>query len=81
MKDNPHVLISLLYLDFGIYEPTKKALQIFLPRMCKGAVICFDQLNCSNFPGETAALLETFDLKTHKIHRSNIDPWISFIKL
>ncbi|MDF1613092.1 TylF/MycF/NovP-related O-methyltransferase [Stygiobacter electus] len=45
LKDNPHLLISLLYLDFDIYEPTKKALEIFLPRMCKGAVICFDQLN------------------------------------
>ena len=33
LKDNPHTLISLLFLDFDLYEPTKEALKIFLPRI------------------------------------------------
>jgi len=78
---NKHLLVSLLYLDFDLYEPTKKALDLFLPRMCKGAIICFDQLNCKNFPGETKALMESFELKNFKLNRSNIDPWISWIVL
>lgn len=49
--------------------------------MCKGAVICFDQLNCPNFPGETLALLETLNLNQYELKRSHIDPWISYIKL
>ena len=80
-KNNKHLLVSLLYLDFDLYEPTKKALDLFLPRMSKGAIVCFDQLNCPNFPGETTALLESFDLKNYKLNRSNIDPWISWIVL
>lgn len=81
LNNNKHLLVSLLYLDFDLYEPTKKALDLFLPRMSKGAIICFDQLNCPNFPGETAALLESFELKNYKLNRSSIDPWISWIVL
>ena len=81
LKKNPHMLISLLYLDFDLYEPTKKALEIFMPRMCKGAIICFDELNCSNFPGETLAMLEMLDMRSSKINRFHIDPWISYIQL
>jgi len=81
LKTNKHLLVSLLYLDFDLYEPTKKALDIFVPRMSKGSIICFDQLNCPNFPGETTALLESFELKNYKLNRSNIDPWISWIVL
>ena len=78
---NKHLLVSMLYLDFDLYEPTKKALEIFLPRMSKGSIICFDELNCENFPGETIALLDTFDINKYKIQRFSIDPWISYIVL
>ncbi|GAB2904038.1 hypothetical protein GCM10027202_36390 [Microvirgula curvata] len=37
LEANPHTIISLLYLDFDLYEPTKKALELFLLRMPKGA--------------------------------------------
>ena len=81
IEQNPHLIVSLLYLDFDLYEPTKKALELFLPRMCKGAIVCFDQLNCINFPGETKALIEEFDLKKYELKRFPIDPWISYITL
>jgi Macrocin-O-methyltransferase (TylF) len=81
LNNNKHILVSLLYLDFDLYEPTKKALDLFLPRMCKGAIICFDQINCQNFPGETTALMESIELKNYKLNRSIIDPWISWIVL
>jgi hypothetical protein len=78
---NPHLLVSLLYLDFDLYEPTKAALELFLPRMSKGALVCFDELNCEGFPGETEAMLEAFDLTRYSIRRFPTDPWISYIEL
>lgn len=81
VERNPHFLVSLLYLDFDLYEPTKAALECFLPRMPKGALVCFDELNCESFPGETEAMLEAFDLTRHSIRRFPTDPWISYIEL
>ena len=81
LQDNQHALISLLYLDFDLYEPTLEALKQFVPRMPSGAVIAFDELNCPNFPGETLAALEFFDERLPVLHRSSIDPWISWIVL
>jgi hypothetical protein len=53
----------LLYLVFDIYEPTKVALREIMPRVVKGGVVAFDELNCAEFAGETRALLEEMDLR------------------
>ena len=50
--------MSLLYLDMDIYEPTKVALEQFLPRIPKGGIVVFDELNSRNWPGETQAVLD-----------------------
>lgn len=63
LQNNKHVIISLLYLDLDIYEPTKMALKEFLPRMAKGSIIAFDELNWKSFPGETIAALEELGTK------------------
>jgi len=81
LRNNQHLLLALLYLDFDLYEPTKKALEVFLPRMGKGSIICFDELNCSNFPGETLALLESLPINQYEVKRFPIDPWISYIRI
>ena len=67
LHDNPHTLISLLYLDFDLYEPTKRALELFVPRMPKGSIIGFDEINNQYWPGETLALLESFNLREIRI--------------
>ena len=67
LEENPHVLIALLYLDFDLYEPTKKALELFLPRMPKGSILGFDEINNANWPGETLALLQSLDLRSVRI--------------
>jgi hypothetical protein len=46
-----------------VYEPTKTALKYFLPRMAKGSIIAFDELNFKSFPGETIAVLEEIGVK------------------
>lgn len=81
LKNNSHTIISLLYLDFDLYEPTKKALELFLPRMPRGSIVAFDEINCESFPGETKAFDEVMGIKNFAVHRFNFDPWISYVKL
>lgn len=78
VEDNPHVLISLLYLDFDLYEPTRAALEHLYDRVVRGGLVVFDELNCPEFPGETAALLEAFDLRDVELRRFPFDPYISY---
>jgi hypothetical protein len=63
VDENKHIIVSLLYLDLDIYQPTKTALKYFLPRMTKGSVIAFDELNYKSFPGETIAMMEELGMK------------------
>lgn len=53
LEENKHTVVALLYLDFDLFEPTLAALTTFLPRMPKGAVLVFDELNHKYWPGET----------------------------
>lgn len=78
LKDYPHLVISCLYLDFDIYQPTKIALEQFLPRMPKGSVLVFDELNEEAFPGETIAVMEMLDLKSIRVRRFDFEPRISY---
>ena len=57
------MIVSLLYLDLDIYEPTKIALKEFLPKMTRGSIIAFDELNWKSFLGETIAALEELATK------------------
>ncbi len=81
INKNPHLVVSLLYLDVDLYEPTKMALEYFYRRMPKGAVICFDQLNGPSFPGETQAVLDTIGISNLKIERIPFDTCLSFAVL
>jgi hypothetical protein len=69
VEQNPQLVVSMLYLDADLYEPTKVAIECFLPRMPKGAVIAFDELNDSYWPGETLAVLEQIGIRKLKIER------------
>jgi hypothetical protein len=79
--ENKHLLISLLYLDFDIYQPTVTALKTLRPRMPKGAIIAFDEVNNPHWPGETTALLESLDLNNYRLECSPFEPNISWITL
>lgn len=78
VEGHPSLLISLLYLDFDIYLPTKVALATLYPRIVKGGIVAFDELNCEEFPGETAALCEAFDMSRIELRRFTTDPHISY---
>jgi len=81
LKSNPHLVVSMLYLDVDLYEPTKAALQTFLPRMPRGAVIVFDELNARMFPGETRAVDDVLGLRNLRLERFPFDSYVSFCVL
>ena len=78
IKDNPHLLVSLLFIDVDIYAPTREALKIFLPRMPKGAIIAFDELDNHKWPGETLAFLDS--INCNKINLKTVEhmPRVSY---
>ncbi len=72
LEKNPETMIALAYFDFDIYEPTKKVLKCIKPRLFKGSVIGFDELNDPSCPGETLAVMETLGLNNLKLKKV---PW------
>ena len=81
IKDHPHLLVSLLFVDFDLYEPTKIALEHFLPRMPAGAIVAFDELDNPLWPGESLAMLEVNNERRLKLERLPFDPYIGFAVL
>jgi hypothetical protein len=79
IESHPHLVIGLLYLDFDLYEPTKAALDHMLPRLVKGGIVAFDELNSEDFPGETIAAMESGVFSLGKLQRLPHDPYISYI--
>jgi hypothetical protein len=78
IEEHPHLVVSLLFLDFDLYEPTRVALEHFVPRMPKGAVIAFDELDNPLWPGETRAMLEFAENHRLRIERLPFDPYVGF---
>lgn len=81
IEDNRHLVISLLFLDLDLYEPTKAALESFVQLMPKGALIAFDELDNPIWPGETQAMLEHFARRPLEIRRLDFDPYIGFARI
>ncbi len=79
--DNPHIIVSLLFLDLDLYDPTKAAIEAFLPRMPKGSIIAFDELDNPMWPGETMALLDAYGIGALRLRRFEWDPYISYAVL
>jgi hypothetical protein len=81
LEKQPQTVVALLYLDFDLFEPTKMAIETFLPRMPKGAVIAFDELNHAAWPGESLAVLETIGIRNLRIRRFPFTPMLSYAVL
>jgi len=81
VASHPHLLVSLLFLDADMFEPTKVALETFLPRMPKGAVLAFDELDNPIWPGETTAAMDAVGLRNLRLRRLDWDPYIAFAVL
>lgn len=81
IEEHPHVLVSLLFIDLDLYDSTRAALKHFLPRMPKGAVVAFDELDNPQWPGETLAMMDELGLGRASLRRLEWDPYISYAVL
>ena len=70
LEENPHAIISMCIFDMDIYEPTKQVLQKIIPRLTKGSILVFDELNYDAFPGETVAVNEMLTLNKIRLQRT-----------
>jgi hypothetical protein len=69
LQEHPETIVALAFFDFDLYEPTRKVLEAIRPRLTKGSVVAFDELNDKDAPGETLALMEVFGLNNVCLRR------------
>jgi hypothetical protein len=74
MDENPHALISMAIFDMDVYRPTKDVLQAILPRLTKGSLLVFDELNSEKFPGEVRAVNEVLGINNLRLHCNSNQP-------
>lgn len=58
--ENPETVVALAYFDMAVYEPTRVCLEALKPHLVRGSVLMLDELNSSEYPGETVAFREVF---------------------
>ena len=75
----PETIVGMAYFDLDLYEPTVKCLELLRPRMTKGTILGFDELNDPDSPGETLALMEVFGLNHLKIQRFPFASRVSYV--
>ena len=49
---------SFVHIDVDLYEPVKKSLEFFVPKMTKGGFILLDDYGCTDLPGAYKATNE-----------------------
>jgi hypothetical protein len=69
--------IALLNLDLDLYEPTRVALEHFVPKMSRGGVIVVDEYAVDTFGGETKAVDDYFVSRFGKRPIVRKFPWHS----
>jgi Macrocin-O-methyltransferase (TylF) len=69
LAQSPETIVALAYFDFDLYEPTRECLERIRPRLTRGSVVAFDELNDPDSPGETLALMEVFGLEQVRLRR------------
>lgn len=78
LDKNEHAIISMAIFDTDLYQPTKDVLNIIKPRLTKGSVLVFDELNCQLFPGETIAVREIIGTDNLRLRRTPLQPYCSW---
>jgi len=78
IDENPSLVVSLLYLDFLLYKPTKIAIENFVPRMPKGSLLVFNMINEKLWPGPTKALFDTLGISKLEFKRFSFDPYVHY---
>jgi len=81
VKTHPELTVAMLYLDFDTYKPTLEALKAFLPLVCKGGIVVFDEFGYDGLPGETVAGKEILDISKVPLRRFPYAPFIAYFEV
>lgn len=81
LDDHDETIVALANFGLGLYEPTLKILQAIKPRLVKGSILVFEELNQTTWPGESKALFEVFDMSVNSLERLPYCPHISWIRV
>jgi hypothetical protein len=78
LAENPHAIVSMAIFDMDVYKPTRDVLEQIRPRLTRGSLLVFDELNCPHFPGETAALDEALGIGNLRLRRHPHQPYCAW---
>ena len=81
VKSRPDLAVAMLILDTDLFEPTKIALENFLPHMPKGGIVVLDEICYRNFSGETTALKEVIDFNKVELKRFPFDTATGYFRI
>lgn len=81
LESHPETIVAMANFGLGLYEPTLRLLKLIHPRLVRGSLLVFEDLNQATWPGETQALFEVFD--PHKISISRVPycPHVSWVQI
>jgi hypothetical protein len=69
LREHPETIVAMAWFDFDLYGPTRTCLEAIRPRLVKGSVLGFDELNDPDSPGETLAVMEVLGLNNLRLKR------------
>lgn len=69
LKTHQGLIISMLYIDVDLYEPTKTCLQLLWERIPKGGIVVFDDAIMHEWEGEAIALHEILGIGNSRLVR------------
>lgn len=78
LEKNPHAVVAMAHFDMDVYKPTKEVLEKILPRLTRGSLLVFDELNSPVFPGETEAVNEVLGLNNIGLRRHPHQPYCAW---
>jgi hypothetical protein len=79
LERHQEMVVALAIFDLALYESTKNALEAIRPRLVRGSIVAFDELNCAEYPGETRAVREVLGFERHQLKRSRFLPDRSYL--
>ena len=81
LDEHNETIVAMANFGLGLYEPTLTILQAIKPRLVKGSILVFEDLNQATWPGESKALFEVFDMSEHSLDRLPYCPHISWLRI
>jgi hypothetical protein len=81
LDEHQETVVALANFGLGLYGPTVELLRLIRPRLVKGSVLVFEDLNQATWPGETRALRDVFALGDISLERVPYCPHVSWARI